>query len=145
MKDDERRRFQAFVVLLILVIALGAVFGVGAVIADGEPMAIVMAIAILSVVAVVAIVATRKRLGDMKDGFPSEDERSAAMKMRVGHIAFWASVYFCFALGWIIVLFVDDTSTDFLAPEDLIFVVAGAMCFIYIVVWAVLSRWKGSA
>ena len=142
---DERKRFRAFAVVLIAVIAMAAVFGVGAVVADGDTWAIVTSIAILAVMAVVVAIVLRRRLEDMERGFPSEDERSAAMKMRTGHIAFWASVYFCFALGWMIDIFVDEGSTDFLAPEELVFVVAGVMCLIYVVTWGVMSIWKGRA
>lgn len=141
---DERKRFQAFVGILIVVIAVGGAFGVGAVVADGDAWAIVASIAILVALALVAVIVTRKRLKDMESGFPSEDERSAAVKMRIGYISFWVSVYFCFALGWIINLFVEDTSTEFLSLEDLMFVVAGVMCLIFIVIWAVMSRGKGA-
>jgi hypothetical protein len=140
---DERKRFRAFVGILIVVIAVGGVFGVGAVVAEGDAWAIVTSIAILAALALVAVVAIRKRLKDMESGFPSEDERSAAVKMRIGYLSFWVSVYFCFALGWIINLFVEDTSTQLISLEELMFVVAGVMCLIFIVLWAALSRGKG--
>ncbi|MDH3364416.1 MAG: hypothetical protein OEM29_00185 [Thermoplasmata archaeon] len=140
---DERKRFRAFVGILAAVIVVGAIFGIGSVVVDGDSWAIVASIVILVATALVAIVVTRKKLKDLKSGFPSEDERSAAMKMRIGYLAFWVSVYLCFALGWIISLFVEDTSTGFIPLAEMMFVLAGLMCIIFIVIWAVASRGKG--
>jgi hypothetical protein len=139
---DEKARFRRFVGIVVAVIVVGAIFGVGSVVVDGDNWAMVASVAILVATALVAILVARKKQKDLKSGFPSEDERSAAMKMRVGYLAFWASMYLCFALGWIVSIFVEDTSTDFIPLGEMMFVLAASMGIIYIVIWAVVSRMK---
>jgi len=94
--------------------------------------------------ALVAILVARKRQKELKSGFPHEDERSRALNMRAGYLAFWVSMYFCLALGWIIGAFVDESTTGFLSVGEMMFVLVAAMGIFYIAMWAVLSRGKGA-
>jgi len=140
---DERKRFRRFAGILAAVIILGVLFVVGsAVTADTDNWAVIASAVILVTIVLIATLVTRKRLKEMKSGFPMEDERSAARKMRVGYLSFFVSVYFCMALGFIFVVFLEDT-TGFPSVGEMIFILVAAMNIIFIVIWAVMSRGKG--
>ena len=139
---DERKRFQAFVALLAVVILGGVVFVIVSVVAETDVWSTVVSAAILVSIAIVAVVVARKRQKELKSGFPQEDERSRALKMRAGYLAFWVSMYFCLALGWILGAFVDDSERDFVPIGEMMFVLVAAMGIFYLAIWAALSRGK---
>lgn len=142
---DEERKFRKFVGIVAAVIVLGAVFVVGTVVAEVDNWYTIVSAAILVSIAVVAVFAAWRRKEELKSGFPLEDERSRALKMRAGYLALWVSMYFCLALGWIIGVFVEDSTRKFLSVGEMMFVLVAAMGIFYFVILAALSRGKGSS
>jgi len=141
---DEKRMFSKFVGILAAVIVLGVVFVVGSVIAEADLGYTIVSAVILVSIALVAIVVARERQKEIKSGFPHDDERSSALKMRAGYLAFFVSMYFCLALGLIIGAFVDDSTIDFPSIGETMFLLVAAMGIFYGVIWSALSRGKGT-
>ncbi len=142
---DEKKRFRKFVGILAAVIVGAAVFVVGTVVAGVDDWYAVVSAAILVSIALVAVFVAWRKRNELKSGFPLEDERSRALKMRAGSLALWASMYFCLALGWIIGVFVEDSTREFLSVGEMMFVVVAAMGIFYSVILAALSRRKGTS
>lgn len=142
---DKRMKFRAFVGILAAVIIVGVLFVVGsAFAADTENWAVVASAVILVAIALAAALVARKRLKETKSGIPSEDERSTALKMRAGYLSFFVSMYLCMALGWIFLVLLEDTTTDFPAVGELMFILVAAMGTTYLVIWTAVSRGKGT-
>ncbi len=142
---DKRMRFRAFVGILAAVIIVGVLFVEGsAFAADTENWAVVASAVILVAIALAAALVARKRLKETKSGIPSEDERSTALKMRAGYLSFFVSMYLCMALGWIFLVLLEDTTTDFPAVGELMFILVAAMGTTYLVIWTAVSRGKGT-
>jgi len=141
---DESKRFRVFVGVLVAVVVGGVVFVISSVVADAEFWFTVVSVLILVSMALVAVLVARKRQKELKSGFPPEDERSRALNMRAGYLAFWVSIYLCLALGWIIGAFVDESTTDFLSVGEMMFVLTAAMGISYLAIRAVLTRGKGT-
>lgn len=139
---DEKKRFRAFVVLVTAIVVIGSLFAIQAVMSEADTWAAVVSAIILVLIAIMAVVVIRRQLRDLRSGFPSEDERSRALKMRAGYLAFWVSMYFCMVLGWVFGLFVDEPAKDFLTIGEMMFVLAGVMGIFYIVIWTAVSRGK---
>jgi hypothetical protein len=142
---DEKKRFRKFIGILVAMIVLGSVFVVGTVVAEVDNWYTIASAAILVSIAVVAIFVAWRRREELKCGFPLEDERSRALKMRAGHLALFVSMYFCLALGWIIGAFVEDSGREFLSVGEMMFVLVAVMGIFYAVILAVLSRGKGAS
>jgi hydrogenase-4 membrane subunit HyfE len=142
---DEEKRFRKFVGVLAAMIVLGAVFVVGTVVAEVDNWYTIVSAAILVSIAVVAVFVAWRRQEELKSGFPHEDERSRALKMRAGYLALWVSMYFCLALGWIIGAFVEDSTRKFLSVGEMMFVLVAAMGIFYLVILVALSRGKGTS
>ena len=141
---NEKRRFQLLVGILAAVVIGGAFFVVGVVVnEDVDGWWIVSPLFLLIAIAIAAVLVARKRLQEMKRGIPSEDERSTALKMRAGHISFFASMYLCLALGWIFGVLLEDSTAELPSTGTMMFVLVAAMGVIYVVTWAVISRGKG--
>ena len=141
---NEKQRFRLFVVILAAVVIGGAFFVVGVLVnEDVDGWWIASPLFLLIAIAVVAVLVARKRLQELKRGIPSEDERSTALKMRAGHISFFASMYLCLALGWLFGLILEDSATELPSTGTMMFVLVAAMGVIYIVTMAVMSRGKG--
>ncbi|MGB2581819.1 MAG: DUF2178 domain-containing protein [Thermoplasmata archaeon] len=141
---DKRMRFRAFVGILVAVIIVGVLFVEGsAFAADTENWAVVASAVILVAIALAAALVARKRLKETKSGIPSEDERSTALKMRAGYLSFFVSMYLCMALGWIFLVLLEDTTTDFPPVGELMFILVAAMGTTYLVIWTAVSRGKG--
>ena len=141
---NEKQKFRLFVVILAAVVIGGAFFVVGVVVnEDVDGWWIFSPLFLLVAIAIAAVLVARKRLQEMKRGIPSEDERSTALKMRAGHISFFASMYLCLALGWIFGLILEDSTTELPSTGTMMFVLVAAMGVIYIVTMAVMTRGKG--
>jgi len=142
---DEKKRFRKFVGIVAAMIVLGAVFVVGTVVVEVDNWYTIVSAAILVSIALVAIFVAWKRKEELKSGFPHEDERSRALKMRAGYLALFVSMYFCLALGWIIGAFVEDSEREFLSVGEMMFVLVAVMGILYSVILAALSRGKGTS
>lgn len=142
---DEKKRFRKFIGIIVAMVVLGSVFVVGTVVAEVDNWYTIVSAAILVSIAVVAIFVAWRKREELKSGFPLEDERSRALKMRAGYLALFVSMYFCLALGWIIGAFVEDSGREFLSVGEMMFVLVAVMGIFYAVILAVLSRGKGAS
>lgn len=136
---DEKARFRMFVAVVAAVLVFGAIFVVWSGAVGSENWAMVMSAVILVTMAIVAIVVVRKGLKEQKSGFPREDERSRAIKMRAGYIAFFASLYFLLAMGFVHAS-LEDTEISSVPTAEWLMIYVAAMGSIYLVVNAYLSR-----
>jgi ABC-type sugar transport system permease subunit len=98
---------------------------------------------IVVAIAVMAAFVARKRRKEMRQGIPSEDERSTALKMRAGYLSFFVSMYLCLALGWIFGVLLEDTTTKVPSTGTVMFIMVAAMGVIYGIVWIGVSRGTG--
>ncbi len=142
---DEQKRFRRFVGVITAVIVLGAIFVVGTAFAEADNWYTIASAAILVSIAVIGVFVAWRRREEVKSGFPRDDERSRALKMRAGYLALFVSMYFCLALGWIIGAFVEDSGRKFLSVGEMMFVLVAVMGIFYAVILAVLSRGKGTS
>jgi len=141
---DEKKRFRRMVGVLAAVIVVGVLFIAGSAVAeDTDNWAMVLSAVILVSIALVAVLLAKKRLNEMKQGIPSEDERSTAIKMRAGYLSFFVSMYLCLALGWIFGVFLEDTTAKVPSTGVVMFTLVAAMGSVYLVVWLAISRGKG--
>ena len=140
----ERNRFRLFIGIIVSMVVIGVLFVAGASNSeDSDNWSVIAPAVIVGSIALVASLAARKRLKEMKSGFPSEDERSTALKMRAGYLSFFVSMYLCMALGWIFGVFLEDTTMDLPSVGTVMFILVAAMGTTYIVVWTAISRGTG--
>lgn len=136
---DEKTRFRRFVAVVTAVLVLGAIFVVVTGAVGTDNWATVMSAVILVTMALVAIVVVRKGLRELKSGFPMEDERSKAIKMRAGYLAFFFSLYFLFGMSFVHAI-LEDNHVSSRPTSEWIMVYVAAMGSIYLVVNAYLNR-----
>jgi len=136
---DEKKRFRRFVAVVAAVLVFGAVFVVWSGAVGTDNWATIMSAVILASMALVAIVVVRKGLRDVKSGFPRDDERSRAIKMRAGYIAFYVSIYLLLAMGFVHAILEDNQVSSPPTSEWLMIYVA-AMGSIFLAVNAYLNR-----
>ena len=136
---DENKRFRRFVAIVAAVLVFGAVFVVWSGAVGADNWATVMSAVILVTMAIVAIVVVRKGMRELKSGFPKDDERSRAIKMRAGYIAFYASLYFLLAMGFVHSGLENNEISSVPTSEWLMIYVA-VMGSIFLAVNAYLSR-----
>jgi len=142
---DERNRFRLFIGIIVSIIVIGVLFVAGAAnTEDSDNWAVIASAVIVGSIALVASLVARKILKEMKSGFPSEDERSTALKMRAGYLTFFVSMYLCMALGWIFGVFLEGTTMDLPSIGTVMFILAAVMGTTYLVVWTAISRGKGT-
>lgn len=98
---EDKARFWAFVVVIVAVLAAGLLYLVVTVSAGADmPWTLVTAVILISM-AVVAIAVLTKERKELKSGFPKHDERSRAIRMRAGYLAFFAGLYFLLGMGFL--------------------------------------------
>jgi membrane protease YdiL (CAAX protease family) len=98
---DGKARFRAFVVVVVVALAGGVLYAVANVGAEADTGWTLVVAAILVSMAVVAIAVGLKERANLKSGFPREDERSRAIRMRAGYLAFFIGLYFLLGMGLI--------------------------------------------
>lgn len=136
---DDRARFWRFVWIVAAVLAVGTVFVIVFANAGVDNWATVMPAAILVSMAVIALVVARKKMRELKSGFPSEDERSSAIRMRAGYLAFYISVYFILGMGFVHAIF-EDNEVSSLPTSEWLMIYAAAMGSIFLVLNAYYTR-----
>jgi membrane protein DedA with SNARE-associated domain len=142
---DERKKFKLLIGVATAVVVIGMVFAIGLV-ADDEVdnlWAILTAVVVVAIAVMAALVA-RKRRQEMRQGIPSEDEMSTALKTRAGYISFFVSMYLCLALGWVFGVLLEDTTAKVPSTGTMMFILVAAMGIIYAVTWTVVSRGTGT-
>lgn len=139
---DERKRFRRFLMILAITAVFGALFVIEAIAEGADNDAVIASVMILVAIVMTTAFIARKKKKEMEDGIPSEDEMSAELKMRVGYLSFFVSVYFLMALGWVFSVYLEDSTTDVPSIGEMMLIAVAAMCIIFIVIWAAMSRGK---
>jgi hypothetical protein len=136
---DEKARFRAFVGIVVTVLVLGAFFVIAFANAGVDNWATLMSAAIIVSMAVIALIVARKKLKELKSGIPSEDERSRAIRMRAGYLAFYISLYFVFSMSFFHAI-LEDNQVSSLPTSEWLMVYVAAMGSIFLVLNAYLMR-----
>jgi len=136
---NEEARFRAFVGIVIAVLALGIVFVIVFANVSVDNWATLMSAAILVSMAAIAVIVARKKLKELKSGIPSEDERSRAIRMRAGYLAFYISLYFVLGMSFFHAI-LEDNQVSSLPISEWLMVYVAAMGSIFLVLNAYLSR-----
>jgi TRAP-type uncharacterized transport system fused permease subunit len=136
---DERTRFQRYIGLVAVILVVGTLFVI--VYANGgtDNWATLISAVILATMAAIALIVARMKLKELKNGIPSEDERSRAVKMRAGYLAFYISLYFLLGMGFFHTILEDNQVTSIPTSEWLMIYVA-AMGSIFLVLNAYITR-----
>lgn len=136
---DEEARFRRFVGIVVTMLVVGALLVVVFANVGADNWATVVSAAILVSLAAVALLSARKKMKELKMGIPSEDERSIAIRMRAGYLAFYVSLYFILGMSFVHAILEDDEVSSLPTSEWLMIYVA-AMGSIFLVLNAYLSR-----
>jgi len=136
---DENKKFRRYVAIVIIVLTLGAVFVIVSGALGEDSWASVMAALLLVVMALVAVKVARRWSREMKSGFPRDDERSVAIKMRAGYLAFFISLYFMFGIGFVFAI-LEDTEATSVPTSEWAMIFVAVMGLIYGGVNAYLNR-----
>jgi len=136
---NEEARLRAFVGIVIAVLALGVVFVIVFANATVDNWATLMSAAILVSMAAIALIVARKKLKELKSGIPSEDERSRAIRMRAGYLAFYISLYFVLGMSFFHAI-LEDNQVSSLPTSEWLMVYVAAMGSIFGVLYTYLSR-----
>ncbi len=136
---DEKARFRAFVVVIVAVVAVGAVYIVASVATGAEVAWTFVALAIQVSLAIVLVAVVLRKRRELKAGFPGEDERSRPIRWRAGYWAYFISLYFLFFMSMIQVL-LEDHAVLSLPTAEWGMIYVGVMGFIFLVVLTVFNR-----
>jgi len=136
---DSKARFRAFVGLVVVVLAGGVVYIVATMNAGVDVEWTLVSAAIVVSMALVAIALVRKEREDLKRGFPKDDERSRAIRMRAGYLAFFISLYFLFGMSGVQTL-LEDRQIASLPTAEWGMIYVAAMGSIFLAVHAYLNR-----
>jgi drug/metabolite transporter (DMT)-like permease len=136
---DEKKRFRRFVAVVAAVLVFGAVLVAWSGSVGTDNWATVMSAVILATMALVALVVVRKGLRELKSGFPRDDERSRAIRMRAGYIAFYVSLYFLLAMGFVHAI-LEDNQVSLPPTSEWLMIYVAAMGSIFLAVSAYINR-----
>jgi 4-amino-4-deoxy-L-arabinose transferase-like glycosyltransferase len=92
--------------------------------ADADVWSVIMLVIIVVLAAVALLLAMRARR-EMRSGFPVRDERSIALTMRAGNMAFYVSMYLFLFMAVVFVVLEDQGIS--LSNAELLFVVVAIM------------------
>jgi cytochrome bd-type quinol oxidase subunit 2 len=136
---DEEARFRRFVGIVIAVLVAGAVFVVLFANSSVDNWATLMSAAILVSLAAIAVIVARRKKKELRSGIPSEDERSTAIRMRAGYLAFYMSLYFIFGMSFFHAI-LEDNQVASLPTSEWLMIYVAAMGSIFLVLNAYLTR-----
>lgn len=136
---DEKKRFRRFVAVVAAVLVFGAIFVVWSGAVGTDNWATIMSAVILASMALVAIVVVRRGLRELKSGFPRDDERSRALGMRAGYLAFYVSLYFILGMSFVHAI-LEDNEVSSLPTSEWLMIYAAAMGSIFLVLKTYLTR-----
>jgi uncharacterized membrane protein len=137
MKD--RTRFRAFLGIVFVVIILGTIFVVMSVNSGDDNWATLMSAAIVVSMATIALIVARIKLKDLKSGTPSEDERSRAIRMRAGYLAFYISMFLFLGMSFFHAI-IENNEVSSLPTSEWLMIYVAAMGSIFLVLNAFLKR-----
>ncbi|HEX9907651.1 MAG TPA: hypothetical protein VGB78_04185 [Thermoplasmata archaeon] len=136
---DDKTRFRRFIAIVAAVLVLGAIFVVWSGAASTDNWATMMSAVILVTMALVAIVVIRKGLKELRSGFPREDERSSAIKMRAGYLAFFVSLYLLLGMSFVHAM-LEDNQVSSIPTSEWLMVYVAVMGSIFLIVNTYLNR-----
>jgi hypothetical protein len=136
---DEKARFRRFVGIVIVVLVVGALFVIAFANSNVDNWATLMSSAILVTLVAIAIFVALKKRKELKSGIPSEDERSIAIRMRAGYLAFYISLYFLFGMSFFHAI-LEDNQVSSLPISEWLMIYVAAMGSIFLVLNTYLSR-----
>lgn len=136
---DERARFRALVVTVVVVLIGATVYTVATGYAGADVGWTLGSALVLVGMALVAVAAVLRERRGLRSGFPKDDERSHAIRMRAGYLAFYISLYFLFAMSLLQILLEDRAIVSLPTAEWGMLYVA-AMGSIFLAVHAHLNR-----
>jgi len=136
---DENARFRRFVGIVIAVLVAGAVFVIVFANSSTDNWATLMSVAILVSLAAIAVIVALRKKKELRSGIPSEDERSTAIRMRAGYLAFYISLYFIFGMGFFHAI-LEDNQVSSLPTSEWLMIYVAAMGSIFLVLNAYLKR-----
>ena len=136
---DEKARFWRFVGIVITVLVVGALLVIVSANASVDNLWTLVSAAIIVSMAAIALIVARKKMKELKSGIPSEDERSRAITMRAGYLAFYISLYFVFGMSFFH-LMLEDNQVSSLPTSEWLMIYVAAMGSIFLVLNTYLSR-----
>lgn len=139
---DERARFWRFVGIITVILFVGTLFVIYFANGGIENWGTLLSAMIVVTMAAIALIVARMKLKDLRNGIPSEDERSSALKMRAGYLAFFISVYFLLGMGFLLTIF-EDNQVSSLPTAEWFMICVAVMGSIYLVLNAYITR-KGA-
>lgn len=125
--------------MVVIVLAGGLVYVVATMNAGVDVAWTLVVVVILVSMALVAVAVVLKQRKDLRSGFPKEDERSSAIRMRAGYLAFYISLYFLFGVSMVQVILEDHRILSLPTSEWGMIYVA-AMGSIFLAIHAYLNR-----
>ncbi|MFH1641970.1 MAG: DUF2178 domain-containing protein [Nanoarchaeota archaeon] len=134
MKNNDKRRLTAIIIISMLVIITGTMFSLGSFKnqnISGGILGIIIAIIILAY----AVFVFRRGNKDLKKGFPLEDERIKRVLEKASSKAFYVSLYLLLAIG-----FLSDDLIKFRDISEATSTAIGAMAILFAVFWAYYNK-----
>ena len=136
---DEEARFWRFVGIVVTVLAVGGLFAIVSVNGSVDNWWMLVPAAILVIMAAIALIVARKKMKDLKSGIPSQDERSRAIRMRAGYLAFYISLYFILGMSFVHAI-LEDNQVSSLPTSEWLMIYVAAMGSIFLVLNVYLTR-----
>ena len=136
---DDKARFRALVVVVVIVLAGGVLYTVATVNAGVDVAWTLVSAVIVVSLALVAIAVVRKERKELKSGFPKDDERSRAIRMRAGYLAFFISLYFLLGMGFVHGV-LEDQQIVSLPTSEWAMIYVAALGSIFLAVHTYLNR-----
>lgn len=136
---DEKARFQRFVGIIVVILVAGAIFVIAFANGGTENWATVMSLVVLVTMAAIALIIARKKMKELKNGIPSEDERSRAIRMHAGYLAFYISLYFLFGMAFFHTI-LENNQISSIPMSEWLMVYVAAMGSIFLVTNAYFTR-----
>jgi len=136
---NEKARFWRFVGILVTVLVVGGSFAIVSVSGSAGNLWTLVPALILVIMAMIALVVARKKMKELKSGIPSEDERSSAIRMRAGYLAFFISLYFVLGMSFFHAM-LEDNQVSSLPTSEWLMVYVAAMGSIFLALNAYLTR-----
>jgi len=136
---DEKARFQRFVGIIVVILVAGAIFVIAFANGGTDNWATVMSLMVLVTMAAIALIVARKKMKELKNGIPSEDERSRAIRMRAGYLAFYISLYFLFGMAFFHTI-LEDSEISSIPTSEWLMIYVAVMGSIFLVTNAYFTR-----
>jgi uncharacterized membrane protein len=136
---DEKARFRVFARIVVTVLVVGTLFVIVFANAGVDNWATLMSATIIVSMAAIALIIARRKLKELKSGIPSQDERTRAIRMRAGYLAFYISLYFLFGMSFFHAI-LEDNHVSSPPTSTWLMIYVAAMGIIFLVLNTYLTR-----